>query len=64
MKMLQEMKNLLIYGLILVSLEKEFLIFQKVKIGGDQLEKQDLVDQIVKYFIGYEKENSHQQEVM
>jgi hypothetical protein len=35
-----------------------------VKTGGDQLEKQDLVDQIQKYSIGYENENSHQKIVM
>jgi hypothetical protein len=34
-----------------------------MKIGG-QLEIQDLVDQILKFFIGFEKVNFHQREAM
>jgi hypothetical protein len=58
-----EMKNQQLFGLVLVCLKIEFLTFQKKIIGGLQVIL-DLVDQILKYFTGYEIVNFHQKEVM
>jgi hypothetical protein len=61
--MLQEMKNLLKFGLKLECLEIEFHILIKMKTGG-QLEIQVLVDQIQKFFIGLVILNFHQRILM
>jgi hypothetical protein len=63
MKMLQEMKNLLIFGLLFECLEIEFHIFLLAKTGG-LLVQLDLVDLIAKYSIGLGKVNFHLHDLM
>jgi hypothetical protein len=57
------MKNQQIFGQVCECQEVEFLIYQKKIIGGQQ-EILDLVDQIQKYFIGFERVSFRQNEVM
>jgi len=64
MMMLQEMRNQLLFGRKLVFQKQGFLIFEKKIIGGDLLGKHDLVDQILKFFIGFEIVSFRQNEVM
>jgi hypothetical protein len=63
MSLLLEMKRLLKFGKKYECLKIEFLIYEKMIIGG-QLEIQDLVDQILKFFIGFERVSFLQNEVM
>jgi hypothetical protein len=63
MKMLLEMKNQQVFGLMYECQKIESHIYQKKIIGG-RLEILDLVDLIQKYFIGFEKVNFRQNEVM
>jgi hypothetical protein len=63
MKMLLEMKNQQVFGLVYEYQRIEFRIYQKKIIGG-RLEILDLVDLIQKYFIGFEKVSFHQKIVM
>jgi hypothetical protein len=61
--MLQEIKNQLRYGNKYEYQKKKYLFYLHQKIGG-QLEILVLVDQILKSFIGFEKKNFLQIEVM
>ena len=61
--MLQEMIFQLLFGSLVECQKKEFLIYEKKIIGG-LLETLDLVDLTQKFFIGFEKVNFHQNEVM
>jgi hypothetical protein len=59
MILLLEMMKLLLFGKRCECQKIEFLIFEKKIIGG-QLEILDLVDQILKFFTGFENLNFHQ----
>jgi hypothetical protein len=61
--MLLVMKKVLIFGVQFECQEIEFHIFQNQKTGGQRVIL-DLVDLIQKFFIGFEKVNFLQREVM
>jgi hypothetical protein len=63
MLMLQEMKLQLQLGKRLEFLQREFHFYLRNIIGG-VLVLFDLVDPILKYFIGYEAQNFHQKVLM
>jgi hypothetical protein len=44
--------------------KKELAIFRNQRIGGDLQVRHDLVDLILRYFIGLGRVNFHQSEVM
>jgi len=56
--------NRLLFGKRFESQKIKLVICLKKIIGGDQLDKLDLVDQILKFFTGYEKVNFLQIEAM
>jgi hypothetical protein len=59
----QKMISQLLFGSLVECQKVEFLICEKTITGG-LLEQLDLVDQIQKYFIGFERANFHQNEVI
>jgi hypothetical protein len=61
--MLQKMRNQQVFGKMFECQKKESHICQKKIIGG-LLEILDLVDQIQRFFIGFEMKIYHQNEVM
>jgi hypothetical protein len=63
MLMLQKMNFQLLFGKVFEYQKIKFLIFEKMIIGG-LLVQHDLVVQILKYFIGFEKVNFHQKKAM
>jgi hypothetical protein len=58
--MLKRIRKVLIYGKKFEFLKIKFHFYEKKIIGGGQLEKHDLVDQIQRFFTGFEIQNFHQ----